>query len=42
MTLQGPSYGIYLSAIVRYVPEIVEPRLIYTCLLYTSPSPRDA
>ncbi len=30
MTLQGPSYGIYLSAIVRYVPEIVEPRLIYT------------
>lgn len=30
MTLQGPSYGIYLSAIVRYVPEIVEPRLTYT------------
>lgn len=30
MVLQGPAYGLYLSASVQYVPEIVESRLTYT------------
>lgn len=30
MLLQAPSYGVYLSASVQYVPEIVDARLTYT------------
>lgn len=30
MTLQAPSYGIYLSSIANYVPEIVERRTVFT------------
>lgn len=30
MVLQGPAYGLYLSASVQYVPQIVESRLTYT------------